>query len=270
MIVGHMPISEAVDPSISPRIQRARELALLSQEQGYATVAQYDEFKNSINRALMDVAGTIMLRYKKHGRPDIFFGFGSKEASYFMWVDFAIHTISSSLRRARKDLSNSFLSELAAALAEFEPWTVVAAEMKARIAKRGDARIQSKPPIVSLIPVNSKPRATCPCCFRTQAVHNGRIVAHGYRVDSYVFRSRNCFGTAYEPFEVSCKGTKEFITSLTEAIERYEIKVNETDPNDRGPLSKERGRMINAISSARSTIRGLEIALAKWIPTATH
>lgn len=270
MIVGHMPISEALDPSISPRIQRARELALLAQEQGYSTTAQYDEFKTNINNAIERSTGKVMDRHIKRGQPDIFFGFGSEEGYQFSYTGFAIHTVSSALRRSRKNPSNPFMHDMANVLAEFDPWTVVAAEIKARIARRGDARIQSKPPIVSLTPVNSKPRATCPCCFATQAVHNGRMVAHGYRVDNYVFRSRNCFGTNYEPFEVSCKGTKEFIASLTEASERFAIRVNEMDPNDRGPLSKERGRMINAISSARSTIRGLEIALAKWIPTATH
>jgi hypothetical protein len=66
-------------------------------------------------------------------------------------------------------------------------------------------------------------KRTCPCCFRAMALDsNGRVVRHGWReaggrrVGEYgnTWHVGQCFGVGYEPFEVSCQGTKDFHAAL--------------------------------------------------------
>ena len=49
-------------------------------------------------------------------------------------------------------------------------------------------------PKKEVIATRTQLRAICPCCFRQQAVRNGRLVAHGYTLD-YGYKNGECRGT---------------------------------------------------------------------------
>lgn len=62
---------------------------------------------------------------------------------------------------------------------------------------------------------------TCPCCFGTYSVglasdgtRAESMVHHGFKRPGYGYTIGQCFGKGYEPFEVSCKGTKDLVVAL--------------------------------------------------------
>jgi len=65
-------------------------------------------------------------------------------------------------------------------------------------------------------------KQTCPCCFRLMVVKKGRVVRHGWREAGSrrqgqygnAWHYGSCFGVGYEPYEVSCQGTKDFHKAL--------------------------------------------------------
>lgn len=61
---------------------------------------------------------------------------------------------------------------------------------------------------------NAMPRATCGCCFKTQAVlPNGKVHDHGYTLPRAWAKSASCYGRDFRPLEVSDEGPR-FMVSL--------------------------------------------------------
>jgi len=75
-------------------------------------------------------------------------------------------------------------------------------------------------------------KGTCPCCFRPLVVKGNKMVRHGWkesgwrRVGEYgnAYHSAPCFCSGYKPFEVSPKGTQEYLTTMLKPFEVSETK----------------------------------------------
>lgn len=71
---------------------------------------------------------------------------------------------------------------------------------------------------------------TCPCCFGDYVVtshHDARnkrvttkMVHHGYERPGVGYIVGDCHGVGFEPFEVSCEGTKSWLNVLKQTLER--------------------------------------------------
>jgi hypothetical protein len=63
---------------------------------------------------------------------------------------------------------------------------------------------------------------TCPACFSNVKLVRGHIMRHGWTVQGerarggygYSWHSGPCFGVSYQPFEVSSKGTQEYLSQV--------------------------------------------------------
>lgn len=75
---------------------------------------------------------------------------------------------------------------------------------------------------------------TCPCCFVNTKMVKGRMIRHGWSVSGQrqrgvlglTFHSGPCFGTGYQPFELSPQGTKDYLKlALTPAIKNTEDQI---------------------------------------------
>lgn len=85
-------------------------------------------------------------------------------------------------------------------------------------------------PVEQQVPVNpDQVRGTCPCCFSTQAVRDGKMVHHGYQRPGSGFQTASCMGIRFKPFERSVAGTEAVIDGLSEQIMRAEKDLNERD-----------------------------------------
>jgi hypothetical protein len=133
---------------------------------------------------------------------------------------------------------------------------------------------------------------TCPVCFRNIKLKYGEMVDHGFKVPwGYGGRQGNCFGVGKEPFEVSPKGTEQYIKMMHSQIAADEQVVDDMKsgrieklPN---PRSRDRRRpdMVQlgdegydyalkvAVSQVESGIRSLkrtipdyEKKVANWAP----
>lgn len=57
----------------------------------------------------------------------------------------------------------------------------------------------------------------CSCCFRLQKLDaNGNLVHHGYERPGYGYIVGDCYGVGLKPLEVSCDGTKSFLSEVLE------------------------------------------------------
>jgi hypothetical protein len=77
-----------------------------------------------------------------------------------------------------------------------------------------------------------KPTGTCPCCFRSMALKGGKVVRHGWKeIGGGYGRGRgwhsgSCFGArGFEPFEVSNRGTLEFVAVLRTYLPEAEAEL---------------------------------------------
>ena len=62
-------------------------------------------------------------------------------------------------------------------------------------------------------------RKTCPVCFRDICIDSadndvGVMVNHGYERPGCGYIVGNCFAVKYQPYEVSCQGTKDFLVAV--------------------------------------------------------
>lgn len=85
-------------------------------------------------------------------------------------------------------------------------------------------------PVEQQVPVNpDQVRGTCPCCFSTQAVRDGKMVHHGYQRPGDGFQTASCMGIRFKPFERSVKGTEAVIDNLSDRIALAETDLNERE-----------------------------------------
>lgn len=85
-------------------------------------------------------------------------------------------------------------------------------------------------PVEQQVPVNpDQVRGTCPCCFSTQAVRDGKMVHHGYQRPGEGFQTASCMGVRFKPFERSVKGTEAVIDNLSDRIALAEKDLNERE-----------------------------------------
>lgn len=93
-------------------------------------------------------------------------------------------------------------------------------------------------------PKPSKPGArtlddtgTCPACFRNMKLVNNRIIRHGWSLQGdrvrggYSWHSGPCFGVGYDPWEVSPKGTIDYVATMEKAIPGIEGAITHFNSN---------------------------------------
>lgn len=157
-----------------------------------------------------------------------------------------------------KDVNPEMLAAVREVLAAAAPVAELVKELKGKVVK---GRRPTEPsPAKKEALAKEAAKMTCPCCFRAMALdNNGRVVRHGWqeqggrRVGEYgnAWHMGQCFGTGYEPFEVSCQGTKDFHALLkrTEAEMEKGLAALEARPAKlSGSYKKGWGRNAEVVS----------------------
>jgi len=132
-------------------------------------------------------------------------------------------------------------------------------------------------------------KRTCPCCFRPMALNSdGKVVRHGWQeqggrqAGSYgnAWHVGQCFGVGYEPYEMSCQGTKDFHEHLlkTKAQMERELATLEARPAKlRGSYRKGRGFNAEHVSfeleddgASLEDVKGWRDGPSKDCPTGSY
>lgn len=200
---------------------------------GFIRATEFDAFKQAINGALEDAHKGWQQRYlavDHDTRHD-----GSPLAVALSEIYFGhpiMHTLSGWTQKVNKHAAahgDPLVKEALALLREFAPWAQIYTELKGKIAKRGDARLQPAEPR----PSNpNQIRATCSCCFRSVAVASGgrRMAHHGYQRPELGWQTASCMGVAYPPFESSPDGTRAYrqaILNHASAMRKQAAEIRE-------------------------------------------
>lgn len=203
------------------RIQKARVIASEALTAGFIQQTKFDEVKTLLNRAaedsFVDGLNKHYLRIRTDATP--FRGFYSEKGGEAYYATPQMHTLSGAVRKYAPHASgNPYLTDWVALAREWEPWGQVVAELKGKVAKRGDSRLQPATPKETRVNPNQI-RATCACCFNGQAVtRNGKGMAHhGYTRPGLGRQTRSCPGVNYPPYELSNEGTKVILRTLENA-----------------------------------------------------
>jgi hypothetical protein len=139
--------------------------------------------------------------------------------------------------------------------------------------------------------VKSQPRATCACCFSTQAVlPNGFIHDHGYTLPRAWSKSGSCYGRQFQPLETSDAGLHfmadlltKFIASTSKALRaapartsivkenRFSKKSVTLNVGDAGfdyELKSIIFGLEQSIKNASKDLGEFQAAIAAWAPKA--
>lgn len=109
-------------------------------------------------------------------------------------------------------------------------------------------------------------KRTCPVCFRLFRLQDSRMPRHGWReygkrqrgAYGLVMHTSACFGTGYEPFEVSSRGTEDYIEEL-QAQREHMLTLNQSMKLRDGTTPRQRIAMID------EAVEFLEQKVAQWL-----
>lgn len=111
--------------------------------------------------------------------------------------------------------TGAHVDALRAFLAEVDPLLQAADYLKPRTLK-------GREPKAKAAPANpNKDVKTCPCCFRTIAVRNGKMVHHGYERPGDGSQTSSCWGISFPPLEISMEGLDSLIAHLQQKVKSY-------------------------------------------------
>jgi hypothetical protein len=129
--------------------------------------------------------------------------------------------LSTSKKVARSKVTGEAVDAMRAFTAEVLPLAQVVASLK-------DMTIKGRAPSTAPAkPENpDKVVKTCPCCFRTIAVHN-TMVHHGYERPGSGWQTASCPGVRFQPLEVSSEGLEWLIGTVTEDLRRTKATYDE-------------------------------------------
>lgn len=200
-----MPVAIRLGGSrVAARLDKARNLAEAALTRGFIPNQEFVQFKNEIARALEEAHDAWQKNYLQLNNRDAIPG--AKEI-YFLQP--TINNVPGYIAKAQKFAmqgGGTLMDEAHALFKEFAPWHAIYNDLKAKVAKRGDARLA--PSVPKQVNPNQI-RATCACCFRAQAVSRGGtgMAHHGYTRPGLGYQTSSCMGVSYPPYEVSNKGT---------------------------------------------------------------
>lgn len=131
----------------------------------------------------------------------------------------------------------------------------------------------------SLVPPRTlENTGTCGCCSRNvKLTGSGQIWTHGYTVDFHYGRSRDCFGTGYEPIEVSPKVLQDLVVlmekrlpQLPKVIENLEDRIanlpKETPHKEKSDLRMALFQAKQELAHLETKIPEFHKAIATWTP----
>jgi hypothetical protein len=285
------PFLESLVQNAASRLQSCREISMAAVRDGYIANARYEDMKRWLSGMFSDALDRIRDKHLVGGRPDIHFGFGSALGEEIWRAYPQLNLVNSMLGKARREPQNPYLSDIARLCTEMSAWVTLLGELKGKIAKRGDSRLESRP----AQPVNpNQVRATCSCCFRNIAVASGgaRMSHHGYERPELGWQTASCMGTMYKPYEVSCDGTKAMIQAIRQRIKQYREQASNLETATSIVVQERRtGRPITVVAgqepferlrvekiasirfmiqTAERSISDLEAKVASWRPTTIH
>jgi hypothetical protein len=226
MIPGAMPLTEKYGGSKTQnRLQKSREVASASLQNGFIPNAEYNALKTDLNRAIEEAFREGLNRHYlqiRHNAPTPDqFGFETTKGKEAYYATPMVHNLAGAYAKFAPHASgNQYLTEWTTMLKEWLPWGQVMADLKNKIAKRGDQRLQPAQPKATTVNPDQI-RATCACCFRSQAVvRGGRGMAHhGYQRPGLGYQTKSCMGVSYQPYELSNAGTKAIHQVLLNMID---------------------------------------------------
>lgn len=237
MIPTSMPIALRLGGSrVAARLDKARNLAETAMTRGFIPNQDFLQFKGEIARALEEAHDGWQKNYLQSR--DKGFVPGGQEIYYLQPT---INNVPGYIAKAQKFAmqgGGTLMDEALALFKEFAPWHAIYNDLKAKVAKRGDARIAPS------VPKQVNPdqiRATCSCCFRTIAVAGGgrRMAHHGYTRPELGWQTASCMGVAYPPFEKSADGTKAYRQVLLNHAAQYRRNAAEIRQGNK-PIAEQR------------------------------
>jgi hypothetical protein len=209
------------------------------------------------------------------------------EMHYAVSVHYVRDAISASKKVAKVSVKHPMVDAYRASLAFILPVAELLEQAKAVIVKgrRVDPAAEAKK-AAKLLNVKSMDRATCPCCFKSQAVlPNGLVHDHGYTLPAAWNKSPSCHGRAFRPLEVASDGLvfmvsliKGFIVAETKALAEAKVATSHKVYSYSGKASvvsqgepdfnyQHRAVLANLESSIRHAEKDLakfQEALASW------
>lgn len=221
-----------VAPERRDRCRAALDKLLSAAEGSPLYNVDYKDAKETLGRAFEELWKARVAAPFRHGK-----GFGHPQAALDDHLNvYQLHTTPGQLKKLNRlkpatklgyhkehrfdEVDPAMVAACRECLEAAAPLAELVKELKGKVVK-GRKPNNSQPDPEALAKEAAK--RTCPCCFRAMALTaDGRVVRHGWResggrrVGSYgnVWHVGQCFGSGYEPYEVSCQGTKDYHAAL--------------------------------------------------------